>query len=117
MSTEMDVAKALVRTALAKGHRVVIWDGFSETDDGGRDMLFLMPPGEVPDAVLEDALGRTEEDNIYLTTPDGKHLGTLWLIWGNDPSGEELVSDFTTTDTARDVVNDVNRAFGFEVYE
>jgi NAD(P)-dependent dehydrogenase (short-subunit alcohol dehydrogenase family) len=113
----MDVAKALVRTALAKGHRVVIWDGVSETEDGSRDMMYLMPPGEVPDAALEDVLGRTEEDNIYLTTPEGQHLGTLWLIWGNDPSGEDLVADMTSTDAARDVVDDVSRSFGFGVYE
>ena len=44
--------------------------------------------------VLE-ALATTGEDALRFRDPDGNVVGHVYLVWGNDPSGEELIYDYT----------------------
>jgi len=46
---------------------------------------------------LMDAANSTGEDNLYCYDADGTRLGRFYLVWGNDPSGEELIADYGIT--------------------
>ena len=80
---EARAARKLVRAALAEGWSVSVNDGAETTvRRSSREREII------------DALCTTGEDVITIHLPvSGKSGGTFWLIYGNDPSGEELISD------------------------
>lgn len=80
---EARAARKLIRAALAEGWTVSVNDGEETTvRRSSREREII------------DALCTTGEDIITLHLPiSGKSGGTFWLIYGNDPSGEELISD------------------------
>lgn len=43
------------------------------------------------------AANSTGQDNLYLFNDSGERLGRFWLVWGNDPSGDELAADYSDT--------------------
>lgn len=42
-----------------------------------------------------DAAGACDEQVLVVYNAAGERLGSFFLVWGNDPSGEELLSDHT----------------------
>lgn len=41
------------------------------------------------------ALATTGEDTLVIRNRTGAKIGRIYLVWGNDPDGEELISDFS----------------------
>jgi hypothetical protein len=87
---EARVARKLVRAALAAGYAISVNDGEEWTVRRSTSQKAIF-----------DALATTGEDYIRITAADpsntvGWHsAGTFELIYGNDPSGEELIADHT----------------------
>lgn len=87
---EAKMARALVRTALAKGYAVSVNDGEETTVTRSTDR----------DAILA-ALASTDADCLTIHRADfnnasGHHVaGSLYLVWGNEPDGSELIADHT----------------------
>lgn len=85
---EARVARKLVKAALADGYAISVNDGEEWTVKRSTNANTIL-----------DALATTGEDVLRLTAADpsktvGWHnAGSFWLIYGNDPSGEELISD------------------------
>lgn len=51
--------------------------------------------GLTTEAAVWDAIGNTDEDVIVARDAAGVQLGRFYLVWGNDPMGEELISDYS----------------------
>lgn len=82
---EARAARKLVRAALAEGWTVSVNDGAETT-----------VRRSIREREIIDALCTTGEDVITIHLPvSGKSGGTFWLIYGNDPSGEELIADMS----------------------
>jgi len=81
---ERTVARRLVNAILAAGHLVSVNDGEEWTVLKSRSTTEII-----------DALASTGEDYIRVRHSDGGVVGTFCLIWGNDPTGEELITDHT----------------------
>lgn len=82
---EARTARKLVKAALAEGWSISVNDGEETT-----------VRRSTRECEIVDALCTTGEDIITLHLPiSGKSGGSFWLIYGNDPSGEELISDHT----------------------
>ena len=77
--------RKLVKNILSRGYTISVNDGEEWTlCDSRRE-----------DTIMR-ALGTTEEDYIkFKDELDGKSMGVFWLVYGNDPEGEEVVSDYT----------------------
>lgn len=78
--------RKLVRNILSRGYTISVNDGEEWTlvDNRHEDQIMA-------------ALGTTDEDFIKMKDPlDYKSLGVFSLIYGNDPEGEEVVSDYTS---------------------
>lgn len=80
---EARAARKLVKAALAAGYMVSVNDGEEWTVKQSTNAREII-----------DALCTTGEDMLRLRDPaDGATIGSFWLIYGNDPSGDELISD------------------------
>jgi hypothetical protein len=85
---EARVARKLIRAALAEGWSVSVNDGYETT-----------VRRSTREREIFDAMCTTGEDIITLHLPvGGKSGGSFVLIYGNDESGEELISDHTDND-------------------
>lgn len=80
MSTEEKIVKRLIAKALDTGHSLSVWDGeaFSIRDSTDAKAIF-------------DATRSTDEDRL-LYFKDGKHVGWVQLVYGND---EDVIADNT----------------------
>lgn len=98
---ETVIARRIVRLALERGWKVSVYDGDAYTKPSDDRMTIL------------SALASTEADWLKMRDSEGKLMGQLLLVWGNDPSGEELVADYTvdgTTDSPWTLfISDVSR--------
>ena len=83
---ERRVARELVTRILARGWMISV-------DDGGE---FVLARSTRLKTVL-DSLAGTDEDILHVRDAEGKPMGWFHLVWGNDPSGEELIADHTAT--------------------
>lgn len=80
---EARVARKLVKAALAEGWSISVNDGYETTVHRSTNANEII-----------DALATTGEDTLTLHLPvSGKPSGFFWLIYGNDPTGEELIAD------------------------
>lgn len=79
---EARVVRKLVKAALAAGYSVSVNDGEEWTVKRSTSTK-----------VIFDALATTGEDRLLLRDSEGNTAGSFWLIYGNDPSGEEVISD------------------------
>ena len=85
---EARVARKLVRAAIAAGYSVSVNDGEEWTVKRSTSTK-----------VIFDALATTGEDTIGISAADpsktiGWHgAGSFLLVYGNDPSGEEIIAD------------------------
>jgi hypothetical protein len=77
-------AGKLIDTILAHGFSVSVNDGEEWTLNRSVDARLILC-----------ALATTDEDHVRAYDATGKSQGTFSLIWGNDPSGEELIADHT----------------------
>ena len=84
---ERGVATRLVRAALHAGYAVSVYDGEEYTVKRSRRERQILA-----------ALATTGEDALVIRDATGERLGVLSLIWGNDPSGEELIADHSDND-------------------
>jgi hypothetical protein len=80
---EARAARKLVKAALAAGYTISVNDGEEWTVKRSTSAKAII-----------DALATTDSDRLLLRDPaDGEAIGSFWLIYGNDPSGDELISD------------------------
>jgi hypothetical protein len=84
---ERRTATRLVAAALAAGYTVSVYDGEEYTVKRSRKSKEIL-----------EALATTGEDVLVIRDSAGERLGVLSLIWGNDPSGDELISDHSDND-------------------
>lgn len=84
---EEKYVRKLVRNILSRGYTISVNDG--------EDWTVVDSFNE---AQIMGALGTTDEDFIKVRDPlDWKALGVFSLIYGNDPEGEEVISDYTAS--------------------
>jgi hypothetical protein len=83
---ERGVATRLVRAALNAGYTVSVYDGEEWTVGNSRRERAILA-----------ALASTGEDMLRFRR-NGENVGSVYLIWGNDPTGGELISDHTDND-------------------
>jgi hypothetical protein len=77
--------RKLVRNILSRGYTISVNDGEEWTVVDSR------LEGEIMGALMS-----TDEDRIKFKDPlDYKTLGIFYLVYGNDPSGEEVFCDYT----------------------
>jgi hypothetical protein len=80
---EARVARRLIRAALAEGWTVSVNDGEETTVARSSS-----------ERAIFDAMCSTGEDIITIHLAiSGKRGGSFYLVYGNDPTGEELISD------------------------
>lgn len=95
---EAKVAKKLVRVILEMGYKIRHNDG-----EEWSDILFLSGnEGE-----LFELMAATDEEFLQVISTEGKKVGTLQLIWGNEEDGSELIADYTDNDEVRAIVKKV----------
>ena len=92
---ERTVARKLIRTLLGKGLSIDVNDGEETTVRNSRKESEILM-----------ALATTELDKIYAYRDD-ECVGAFLLVWGNDPSGEELIADHTDNDLCNWAANEV----------
>lgn len=44
---------------------------------------------------IMEVAGACDEQMLAVFSPAGERLGSFFLVWGNDPTGEELLADHT----------------------
>jgi hypothetical protein len=107
MTTERDVALRVVKTALDAGYTV-------KHDYGDNADRTTLQPGADPE-LLGGALGCTEEDWLHLYRPDGSFIGTIYLLWGNEEDGSELICDHTSNPETEAVANKAYVSLGLNL--
>lgn len=80
---EMRKARELVREILE--------EGLSVTVDNGE---YVAVKRSTDRAEIERELGATDMETLILYRGDAR-VGSMLLVWGNDPDGSELVADYT----------------------
>ena len=89
--------RKLVRNIIQRGYTISVNDGEEWTVIDNRREEVIMP-----------ALGTTDIDYIRIKDPlDYKTLGTFMLVYGNDPEGEEVVSDYTANRICENIWREV----------
>lgn len=83
MATEMTRARKLVRAALDAGFCVSVHNGEE----------FAIKRSTDHAAICKELHATDEEYLIIRNRETGDKVGTIFLVWGNDPTGEELVCD------------------------
>jgi hypothetical protein len=84
---ERGVATRLVRAALHAGYTVSVSDGEEWTVKRSDSEAVILP-----------ALATTGYDTLRFRNSAGEHIGSAYLVWGNEESGECLIADHTDTD-------------------
>lgn len=93
---ERTVARKLIRTLLGKGLSIDVNDGEETTVRNSRNESEILM-----------ALATTGEDIVSAFNSNRNRVGFFHLIWGNDPSGEELIADHTDNDLCNWAANEV----------
>lgn len=81
---ERTYARKLVRNLLSRGLSVQVKDE-EET---------LLPASRKEADILAE-LAHSGENFLRAFNDAGDHVGSFYLIWGNDPEGSELVADYS----------------------
>lgn len=79
---ERFVVKQIVGRALDKGYLLSVLDG----ED------FPIRHSDDAEAVMAE-LGHCDDEWLYVENADGKQIGVIYLVYGNDP--DEVVADCT----------------------
>lgn len=83
---ERRVARALVRLLLEADCMISVNDGEEFTVKRSRAFTQII-----------SALATVSEDTLVIRDFDGKRLGVILLVYGNDETGEELIADYTAS--------------------
>ena len=89
-ATERNIAKALVRRALAAGYSITVHDGEEPTLKTSRD-----------EKAIFSAMNSTDSDTLIFFLGN-RRVGHVWLVWGNE---EDLVSDWSDNEEIDAIVN------------
>lgn len=95
---EARAARSLVHHALRLGYCISVFDGEERTVRHSRDRNTIL-----------EALASTAGDVVCIHLPDPskasgfRQMAAFDLIWGNDPSGEELIADYTDNPAAEEL--------------
>jgi hypothetical protein len=81
---EARTARKLVKALLARELSVSVNDGEETTVRRSRKYSEIL-----------DAMATTGEDYLIAYAPTGDRVGSFYLVYGNDESGEELIADHT----------------------
>lgn len=81
-SEERFVVKQMVSRALDKGYTLSVFDG---------EEFPVLHSDDLEEVMAE--LGHCDEEWLYVENADHKKIGTIWLVYGNDP--DEVVCDCT----------------------
>ena len=84
---ERGVATRLVRAAINAGFTVSVYDGEEWTVKRSDSEAVILP-----------ALATTGYDTLRFRNSAGEHVGSAYLDWGNEESGECLIADHTDND-------------------
>lgn len=84
---ENKFVRRMVTIILKKGMLISI-------DNGG---AFVVRRSKMPSRIYPN-MATTGEDRLLIHERDGTHVGTFWLVYGNAPSGEELIADYSGND-------------------
>jgi hypothetical protein len=82
-ATERNIAKALVRRALAAGYSITVHDGEEATLKTSKD-----------EKAIFAAMNSTDSDTLKFYKR-GLYVGWIWLVWGNE---DDLISDWSAND-------------------
>lgn len=93
---ERTAARKLIRTLLGKGLSIDVNDGEETTIRNSRN-----------ESAILMVLATTGEDIVSAFNSNRNRVGFFHLIWGNDPSGEELIADHTDNDLCNWAANEV----------
>jgi hypothetical protein len=93
-------ARALVRWLLNRNLSVQVKDE-EET---------LLAPSTDEKAILAE-LAHSGENFLRAFNQAGDHVGTFYLIWGNDPDGSELVADCSANDLCDEACDAIAGAY------
>lgn len=89
---EARAARSLIYHALNSGYEISVNDGDEWVVEASRDRKEIL-----------SALASTGYDFVRcakLNEQGDKIIAVFSLVWGNDPSGEELIADYTDNDAA-----------------
>lgn len=90
---EAVVARRLIRQALLRGWKVSVHDGEEWTVKQSTDRMTILA-----------ALCTTDNDTLKFRDAAGVCVGNIWLVWGNDPAGQELCADYTDNEAIESLV-------------
>lgn len=93
-------ARALVRWLLNRNLSVQVKDE-EET---------LLSPSRLESAILAE-LAHSGENFLRAFNEAGDHVGTFYLIWGNDPDGSELVADCSANELCEEALDAIAGAY------
>lgn len=79
---EAQIARRVAESAIAKGYTVSVNDGEETTVSRSTDI-----------SVILDAMWTTDEDFLYINLPNGKRLGMVYFVYGND--GPDVIADYS----------------------
>jgi hypothetical protein len=90
---ERGVIKRSVRAALDAGHVISVHDGGETTVFGSRSF-----------AEIVRATMTTDEDSLRIRAADGRRVGAVFLVYGND--GFDVIADHTDTPEMAELLRD-----------
>ena len=91
---ERRIVTRIIAAAFQRGYTISVFDGEEWTLRRSTKRT-----------AIEAALASTGEDSLRLRDKDGADVGTIYLVWGNDPEGDELIADYTDNETMRNFIN------------
>lgn len=96
---ERGMATRLVRAAIKTGYAVSVYDGEEYTVKQSRREREIL-----------SALATTGADTLVFRDCAGERIGSAFLVWGNEESGECLISDHTDNELIGELVEQAERA-------
>lgn len=92
---ERGIAKRVVRSAIAAGYTVSLWDGGEYTVKRSRKLSEVV-----------GAMFTVDEESLEIRNVEGGLIGTVWMVYGND--GFDAINDYTATETMEKLLRDAD---------
>ena len=92
---EKGIAKRVVRSAIALGYTVSLWDGGEWA---------VKRSSKLPEVTR--AMFTVDEESLEFRNAEGGLIGTAWFVYGND--GWDALADYTATETMERLLKDAN---------
>ena len=93
--TELNFARKLVAEILSRGYSIRVWEGGGWAGERSTDLEEIV-----------QSLNSTGEDTLKIKVGD-TYAGTILLVWGNNPDGSELISDYSVGSAIGHVIDKV----------